>query len=109
MHEPKYKLNQKDDARWHRLLVRHCLECPDKSGKVKRHRKYPPLTPAENVEFEALCDKRSRKIESHPAVKASIQRSKRHTRKVDKLLAKLEALIKNMKKGKLKLKVDRKK
>jgi hypothetical protein len=100
MYEPKYQLNQKDSARWHLLLTRHCLECPDKSGKVKRHRKYPPLTPEENMEFEQLDRKRSKKIEAHPKVKASIQRSKRLMRKADRLMADLEKLM-------LKLRVDR--
>jgi hypothetical protein len=93
MREPKYKLNKRDAQRWHDLLVRHCLECPDKSGKVKRHRKYPPLTPAENVEFEALCAKRSRKIESHPVVKASIRRSMRRLRRAEKMFAELQVLM----------------
>lgn len=102
MYEPKYKLNRKDAKRWHDLLVRHCLDCPAKPGHKRRFiRKYPPLTPAENAEFEALCAKRSKKIESHPKVKASIRATMRRTRKAEKLLAELEALIKKMKRRKL--------
>jgi hypothetical protein len=103
MYEPKYKLNKKDAARWHELLVRHCLDCPAKPGHKRRFiRKYPPLTPEENAEFERLCRKRSKKVESHPKVKASIRRSQRQTRKVERLLKQLEALM-----AKLKIKVDR--
>lgn len=102
MYEPKYKLNQRDSKRWHALLVRHCLEMPSKpGGKVKRHKKYPPLTPAENIEFEKLDRKRSRKHAAHPKVKAAIRRSYRQTRKLNKLGAELQALLKR-----LKIKVD---
>ena len=101
MCEPKYKLNKRDSARWLALLVRHCLEAPVKTKTQQRMvKKYPPLTPAENKEFEALCAKRRRKIESHPKVKASIRRSQRQIRKADKLMAQLKRLT-------LKLKVDR--
>lgn len=96
MSEPKYKLNQRDSQRWHELLVRHCLECG-----TKRYKKYPPLTPAENIEFEKLDRKRSRKHAAHPKVKASIRRSYRQTRKLNKLGAELQALLKR-----LKIKVD---
>jgi len=101
MYEPKYKLNRKDAERWHSLLVRHCLDCPVKPGQKRRFsRKYPPLTPEENAEFEALSAKRSKKIESHPKVKAAIRASMRHIRKTEKLLAQLEALVKKMKRRK---------
>ena len=107
MYEPKYKLNRRDAKRWHDLLVRHCLEAPEKTPKQQRaQKKYPPLTPAENVEFEALCEKRSKKIESHPKVKASIARSKRQIRKVEKLMKKLEKLMKKLKRRQVKIKVD---
>jgi hypothetical protein len=47
MSEPKYRLNKKDDARWHVLLTRHCLDCPAKPGQKRKYsKKYPPLTPA---------------------------------------------------------------
>jgi hypothetical protein len=95
MYEPKYKLNKKDVARWHALLLRHCLEAPVLTSYQRRLRKkYPPLTPAESLEFEALCRKRSKKIEAHPAVKASLRRSKRRIRIMDKLSAKLKILLK---------------
>ena len=98
MYEPKYKLNQRDSKRWHELLVRHCLEMPAKpGGEVKRHKKYPPLTKIENIEFEKLDRKRSRKIEAHPKVKASIRRSYRRTRKLKKLGDELQALLKRLK------------
>lgn len=100
MYEPKYKLNKKDDARWRALLVRHCLDCPAKPGHKRRFtRKYPPLTPEENAEFERLCRKRSKKIAAHPKVAASIRRSQYQMRKLDRLMAKLEQAV-------LKLKVD---
>lgn len=103
MYEPKYKLNKKDEARWHQLLTRHCLECPIRPGQKRRFtRKYPPLTPEENVEFEKLSRKRSRKMEAHPKVRASIEAGRRHNRKAKRLLAKLESLV-----GELKIKVDR--
>lgn len=105
MYEPKYKLNKRDAKRWHDLLVRHCLDCPAKPGHKRRFtRKYPPLTPAENAEFEALCRKRSKKIESHPKVKASIRRSQRQMRKVQKLADELEALVKRLKRRGVKIK-----
>lgn len=103
MYEPKYRLNKRDSKRWHDLLVRHCLEAPGKDGKVKRHKKYPPLTPAENVEFEALDRKRSRKHAAHPIMKAARRRSYRQTRKLERLAAELDRMMKR-----LKLKVDRK-
>ena len=87
-YEPKYRLNKKDDTRWHLLLTRHCLECDPRPN-----RKYPPLTPTENAEFEALCAKRSRKIESHPRVRASIEACNRANRTADRLLKKLENLV----------------
>ena len=101
MSEPKYQLNKRDAERWQLLLTRHCLEAPDKTAAQRRlSRKYPPLTPEENIEFEQLDRKRSKKIEAHPKVKASIQRSKRLMRKADRLMAALEKLM-------LKLRVDR--
>jgi len=102
-YEPKYKLNKKDDARWHILLTRHCLDCPAKPGhKRKFSRKYPPLSPAENAEFEALCAKRSLKIESHPKVRESIEHGHRQNRKIQRLLRKLEGLLRDFKKANLK-------
>jgi len=99
MSEPKYRLNKKDDARWHVLLTRHCLDCPVKPGqKRKFSKKYPPLTPAEDAEFEALCAKRSKKIESHPKVRESIEYGRKQNRKLGRLLRKLEKLVSKMKK-----------
>lgn len=99
MSEPKYRLNKQDDARWHVLLTRHCLDCPAKPGqKRKFSKKYPPLTPAEDAEFEALCAKRSKKIESHPKVRESIEHGRKQNRKLGRLLRKLEKLVSKMKK-----------
>lgn len=84
MYEPKYKLNKKDAARWHALLVRHCCEV----GPPKPE--FPPLTPEENAEFERLQRKRIRKVHSHPKVKESLERQRRHTRKLQRLLKKLK-------------------
>lgn len=94
MYEPKFKLNKRDDARWHLLLTRHCAECPVKpGGKVRRSRKYPPLTPVEFAEFEALCAKRSQKIAAHPRVKESIAACNRSNRKLGRMLDKLLAYM----------------
>jgi len=99
MSEPKYRLNKKDDARWHVLLTRHCLDCPAKPGQKRKYsKKYPPLTPAEDAEFEALCAKRSKKIESHPKVRESIEYGRKQNRKLGRLLRKLEKLVSKMKK-----------
>lgn len=106
MYEPKYKLNRRDAKRWHALLVRHCLEAPEKTLKQRQaQRKYPPLTPAENVEFEALSEKRRKKIESHPKFKAHCP-VEAPDRKADKLRAKLEKLMKKLKRKHVKIKVD---
>lgn len=109
MHEPKYKLNKKDAARWHWLLTRHCCECPIKpGGKVKRILKYPPLTPAENIEFEALCAKRSAKLMTHPRIQESLRHQRRKDRELEKLVKRLEQLVAKLKrKAKKKgLKID---
>lgn len=94
MYEPRYKLNKKDAARWHELLTRHCLECPPLPGaKDHRSKKFPPLTPDENVEFEKLCRKRSRKIAAIPAVRESIRRTRLLSRRTEHLFKKLERLL----------------
>lgn len=99
MYEPKYRLNKKDEARWRLLLTRHCFECPAKGERsAKINKRFPPLTPAEDAEFEALCRKRSDKICQHPKVRASIEAGKRHDRKLRRLLNKLEKLVQQMKK-----------
>lgn len=102
MYEPKYKLNRKDSERYHELLVRHCLEAPNKTPAQCRYaKKYPPLTPEENREFERLDRKHSRKVAAHPKVKASIRRSYRQRVKLRKLRARLDAELRR-----LKIKVD---
>jgi len=95
MYEPKYRLNKIDAARWEELLTRHCLEFPRKiGGKVRRFKKYPPLTREENIEFERLTEKRSRKIDSHPKMQEILRLQKIQFRRLDRMVAKLETLIK---------------
>jgi len=102
MYEPKYKLNKRDAERFHLLLTRHCLEAPNKTAAQRRlAKKYPPLTPEERIEFEKLDRKRSRKVCSHPKVKASIRRTAYMNRKAMRALAALQAALR-----KLKIKVD---
>ena len=106
MSEPKYQLNKRDAARWHWLLTRHCCECPIKpGGKVKRILKYPPLTPAENIEFEALCAKRSAKLMAHPRIKESLRHQQDRDRELARLVRKLDRLLAPVRK-KLKIDVD---
>jgi hypothetical protein len=101
VYEPKYELNKKDSARWHSLLIRHCLEAPrTPGGKVKIDPRHPPLTPEENVEFERLTKKRSRKIASHPKAAEQIHQSKLMLRRADYRLKKLLELVKRLKTGK---------
>lgn len=89
--EPKYRLSQKDAARWRSLLLRHCLELPaTPGGVVKRDPRYLPLTPKEITEFERLTRKRSRKICAHPKVKESLRRQQLLSRKLARLVKKLE-------------------
>ena len=90
MSEPKYKLNPQDEKRWHDLLVRHCLESPyEPGGRVKRYKKYPPLSQEEKIEFEALTKKRDRKHDAHPFAKEALRLARRHQRKIERLLTKL--------------------
>lgn len=98
MREPKYKLNQTDAKRWHDLLIRHCFEAPNLTVRQKKLKqtKYPSLTKAENIEFERLCRKRSRKHAAHPKVKAAIRRSYRQNRKLRVLAAQVEHLLNNI-------------
>lgn len=97
MYEPKYKLNKKDDARWHELLTRHCCELPAASGDAaKRSKKFPPLTQIENEEFERLTRKRDRRVESHPKVRASLRRQKETDQKLRHLLMDLKKLSINV-------------
>lgn len=106
MYEPKYKLNKRDEQRWHELLVRHCLEAPVKTAaqvRLQKQKKYRPLSPEENIEFEKLSRKRSRKIGSHPAMKAHRRRTYYRLRKVDRLMKQLTA---QMRKHGLKIRVD---
>ena len=88
MREPKFKLNKNDDARWHLLLTRHCLDCPVRPVSHK----YPPLTPAEDAEFEALCRKRSKKLAAHPRMQEARKYQRRHDRKIRRLLDQLDRL-----------------
>lgn len=76
-------------------MVRHCLEVPSKPGG-KVNQKYPPLTRAENVEFEKLTRKRNRKHCAHPKIKAEIQAGRNRLRRAARLMTKLENLIGKM-------------
>lgn len=93
MYEPKYQLNKKDAVRWRLLLTRSCMELPGLDGKVKRHPAYPPLSVAENAEFERLDRKRHRKIRAHPKVAESIHRSRLALRRTERLRQKLERVL----------------
>lgn len=79
MYEPKYKLNKKDDQRWHDLLIRHCT---DQSN----------MTQEEVLEFEVLQKKRHDKVVSHPKVQESLKAQARWLEEVQDLLKKLENL-----------------
>lgn len=110
MYEPKFNLNKRDDERWRALLTRHCLELPAKpGGKVKLNPKYPPLSKAENAEFERLSRKRSRKIDSHPKIQESIRHQRKHMRKVQRLANKIEVLIKQLRRKALRAKKKKRK
>jgi hypothetical protein len=88
MYEPKYKLNRRDDLRWRELVARECLESTN-----GRNPKFPPLTRREKIELERLSRKRSRKIMSHPRLQESLCFQRNHSRKLKRLLKKLEALV----------------
>ena len=94
MYEPKYKLNKKDDARFHVLLTRHCANYTDVRGREHISREFPPLTSAEEAEFIALTLKRRRKVESHPDVKSSLRFQRKQSLKVERLLARAERVLK---------------
>lgn len=102
MSEPKYKLNKKDSARWQLLCTRHCLE------GHRRSRKYPPLTPEERAEFEALDRKRHQKVVSHPRVRAALRRQRRLDDELQKTVKRLKRLLAPVRKKlkQLKIKVD---
>ena len=93
MYEPKYKLNRTDEARWRRLATREACELgpPNK--------KFPPLSPAERVELECLQHKRSKKICSHPRVRAEIEHSRRLMRRGQRLMKKVDAVLKELEKN----------
>lgn len=91
MYEPKYQLNRRDDARWRALLLRHCLEASPKPSK-----KHPPLTAAENAEFEQLTQKRRRKHARHPAIKLARRRQHYRDKKLKKLMAKLRRQVRRL-------------
>jgi len=96
MREPKYKLNKQDDERHRLLLTRHCCEVG------KPNRKYPPLTPAENVEFEKLERKLRRKQRSKPGMREYYRKNARRARylrdKCLRLLAQLEVQLRKVEK-----------
>lgn len=112
MHEPKFKLNTKDEARYSELVVRHALEC----GK-KKYKKYPPLTREENLEMERLQKKREKKGNAHPKMRAALRCQRNHDRKLEQMFGRILmrarvrylALYFVRRLNKLKIKVDRKK
>ena len=55
--------------------------------------KYPPLNAKESAEFEALSRKRAQKVKRHPKVQEAIKTSRRATRRLRRLLTKLEKAI----------------
>lgn len=75
MHEPKYKLNQKDRAKFEELARQEALES---------------ITPAGRAELEKLARKRRRKLWSHPKMQAIRRRNYNADRKLKRLAAKLE-------------------
>lgn len=88
MFEPKYKLNKRDEARWLLLVTREAVEL----GPPRK--KFPPLTAAERSELEALQRKQTRKLHSHPKMQESLRRGKNQMRRVKRLAARLEKLVK---------------
>ena len=93
MYEPKYKLNKLDEARWKELLTRHCANFVDINGKQHVSRKHKPLLPEEELEFERLQRKRSRKTAKHPKVAAALQFARQQSRRVARLLRRSEHLL----------------
>lgn len=95
MREPKYKLNQRDERRYHELLTRHCMEAQFIRPGVpnKPNPKYPPLTQSENREFERLHEKQRRKVESHPKMKKYLAHQKKLVRQSNRILNRCKAEI----------------
>lgn len=98
MYEPKYKLNKLDEARWKKLLTRHCANYVDIRGKQHVSRKFPPLTATEELEFERLSRKRSRKIAKHPKVAVSIHLSRQLSQQASGLLRRADRVLASYKK-----------
>lgn len=91
MSEPKYRLNKQDQARWLALVTREACEL----GKPCK--KFPPLTPAERQELEALTKKDQRRRNRHPAMKAYLRRHRRLLAKTHKLAEKVKRLLRQTK------------
>lgn len=87
MYEPKYKLNVKDAARWRRLVTREACELG------RPNKKFPPLTPAERLELEALTRKACRKQNRHPKMKAYLRRHRYLMAKTDRLFKRVKRLL----------------
>ena len=95
MYEPKYKLNKKDDARWHALCVRHCINnvCVSSKGRARRW-KFPPLSSEEMAEFEKLTNKRQRKLAAHPLIREEHRQTRNRLRKAERLFRRVRQLLK---------------
>jgi len=78
MYEPKYKLNQKDEARFRVLAEREALST---------------ITPDEKLELEKLSRKRYRKFCRHPRMQESLRLQRNRDRKLKRLCLKIDALI----------------
>lgn len=79
-----YRLNTKDQKRFHALVVKEAI------GRI---------TAVEAVELEALTDKRRRRLESHPGVAAEIRASEDRLRRIQRLAARLSELLTRIQKA----------
>jgi len=78
MYEPKYKLNQKDEARFNELAVKEARST---------------ITPVELLELEKLSRKRNRKGYRHPKMQIALRCQRNQNRKLRRLCKKIDALI----------------
>jgi len=85
MYEPKYRLNQRDEARFRALALREAAD-----GRLPD---YPALTLAERLELERLSRKQTRKLWKQPRLKVVRQEQRKRTAKIQRLMRKVEALL----------------
>jgi predicted NAD-dependent protein-ADP-ribosyltransferase YbiA (DUF1768 family) len=85
MYEPKYRLNQRDEARFRALALREAVD-----GASPEH---PALTPAERQELERLSRKQTRKLWSQPRMQVIRQEQRRRMARIRRLVRKVEALL----------------